>query len=145
MIYPSIHLFSTAHPGSSHRDRSRSKEAQTFLSLVTSQVSRQTQFLQLILGLPLGLLPEGHALNTLPGFQEACEHIAWATSSGSTQRSSGSTTSSFQMTDLLNLSLRKSPVTLWRKLILAACSSHLVHYPNLIPIGEGRKEDLQVN
>lgn len=40
----------------------------------------------------------------------------------STPRSSSSTLSSFRMAELLTLSLRVRPITLWRKLISAACT-----------------------
>ena len=42
------------------------------------------------------------------------------------QRSSGSTLSLSQMPELLTLSLRLSPATLWRELTLAACDHNLI-------------------
>jgi len=51
------------------------------------------------------------------------EHLNWPLS---TQRSSGSTPSSHQMSELLTLSLRLSPATPQRKLISAACICDLI-------------------
>lgn len=80
-----------------------------------------------VLGLPGGLLPEGRILNTLFGRHQGgiltrCQAI-WLLSMW---RSRGSTPSSFWKTKLLTLSLRKTPATLMRKLMPAACTCDLV-------------------
>ncbi|TWW71201.1 hypothetical protein D4764_17G0006840 [Takifugu flavidus] len=102
---PSIHPSSTAYPGSGRGGSSLRREAQTSLSPATSssssggiprrsQASQETKSLQRVLGLPGGLLPEGHALNTSPGrrpgaIRTRCpSHLIWLLS---TRRSSDST------------------------------------------------------
>ncbi|KAK0152077.1 hypothetical protein N1851_006562 [Merluccius polli] len=106
-----------------------------------------SHFVQLFLGDPEAFpgQPERHSLssvswvfpvvsyqwdvNTSPGrrpggiLTRCPSHLIWLLS---TRRSSGSTPSSSQMTELLTLSLRESPATLRRKLILAACTRDLL-------------------
>ncbi|KAK5601496.1 hypothetical protein CRENBAI_025217 [Crenichthys baileyi] len=71
-----------------------------------------------------GSLPVRRAWNTsrgrrLGGIRYRCpSHLNWLLSM---LRSSGSTPSPSRMVELLTLSLRECPVTLWRKLISAAC------------------------
>ena len=76
-----------------------------------------------------GLRLEGRVLRTLPG-RHPGDILFWGLSNFIwlfwTQRSNSSTPGSSQMTELLTLSLRESPANLLRKLILAACTQHLV-------------------
>ncbi|TWW81842.1 hypothetical protein D4764_01G0016570 [Takifugu flavidus] len=91
-----------------------SRKAQTSLSPAATSSSsggiarrsqtNERQSLQCFLGLPRGLLPEGHALNTSPGrrpggIRTRCpSHLIWLLSM---RRSSGSTPNSSWMAELL--------------------------------------------
>ncbi|KAK3549111.1 hypothetical protein QTP70_032423, partial [Hemibagrus guttatus] len=86
-----------------------------------SQVSRETWSLQHVLDLSWGLFPvrrPGGIRNRCPSHLN-CPLSMW--------RSSSSTPSSSRVTELLTLSLRERPATLWRKLISA--QPYLGSYP----------------
>ena len=103
-----IHPSSSTYPGPGRRGSCLSRDTQTSLTLNTSssssgripshsQASRVTQSLQHVLGLPLGLLPAGCP----GGIRYRClSHLSWLLSMW---RSSGSTLSSFRVTELLTL------------------------------------------
>ncbi len=83
------------------------------------------------LGLPQGLLPVGRARKISQGSAQEASWAAYSCANYlnwllSTWRSSGSSWSSLRMSQLLTLSLRLSPATLWRKLIMAACIYDLI-------------------
>ncbi len=96
---------SSAYPGPGRRCSIPSREPQTLLSSATStsssggipKASREMKSLQHVLGLPWGLLLDGHAQNTYPGrclggiLTRCPNHLNWLLS---TWRSSGSTLSS---------------------------------------------------
>uniref|UniRef100_A0A3B3SZ16 BHLH domain-containing protein n=1 Tax=Paramormyrops kingsleyae TaxID=1676925 RepID=A0A3B3SZ16_9TELE len=71
----------------------------------------------------------GHAQSNSPGrcsgiIPVRClSHLSWFLSK---QRSSGSTLSPSRISELLTLSLRLSPATLWRKLVSATCIRDLM-------------------
>ena len=100
-------------------------------------------YLQYVLGLLRGLLLDGDARNTSPGrhpggiLNRCPNHLNWLLS---TWRSSDSSTLSlFRMSELLTLSLKLSPATLWRKAHFGRLYSQFRafgHYPELITIGE---------
>ena len=86
-------------------------------------------------GSSLGSPPGG-----MPGIPpEGPSHLSWLLSMW---RSSGSTPSSSQVTELLALTLRERPATLRKKLgcLYPGCYS-FSHDPKFMAIGEGRKVD----
>ncbi len=102
-IVSSIHPLSTAYPVSGRSD---------WGTLRLSQASAEMWSVHLDLGLSRSILPAGRAWNTSTGRQPGCIHTRCPNHLSWLKRSSASTPSSSQMTELLTVSLSETPATL---------------------------------
>ena len=147
---PSIFLLSSTNPKLGRRGNRSRRDVQTSLSLVTlsssfwrilrcSQARKDQLSLQRVLSLPGGLLPIGQAWKISKGrwprgiLIRCPNSFSWLLSM---QKSSGSAPSLLWTVELLTLSQRLSPATLWKK--KTKHFSHLYlwlhsfgHYPDL--------------
>lgn len=156
MDCPSVHPLSSTYLGSHCSGSRLSRVVQTSTSptmlssslwgsLRHSQARWDIETLQRVLGLPQGLLPGGRAWKTSNGRRPGGIPIRCPNQLSlllSTRRSTGSTPSSLQRSELLTLSAQPEET-----LFGSSCpqSHSFCHYPDIMTLGEGWDIDWLVN